>query len=407
MHTGTAIVGGGIGSLRTAEALRSNGYSEPICIVSDEAHPPYDRPALSKSVLVGDRAPMDTFYRTPQYFDELGVHMLTGVRATGVDIAQKRLETAEGPIAFDKLVIATGARVRSLPQLPELEGIHVLRTLGDAARLRHDLLGGPKVVIIGAGFIGCEVASSAAELGLDVTMLEAGPSVLSRVLGDHAGRTVMRMHQENGTSVRCGRSVAHFEGEGRVERVRCFDGTVVDADVVVIGIGVVPNAEWLANSGIRIDGGVICDESLHAGHPDIYAIGDVASWPNMLADSRMRCEQWTNAVDQARHVARSIAGTADSARPFLGSGYFWSDQCGTKIQSVGTTIGESAISLIDEPEARHLVVAYRRAGRIVGAVTIGDPRAIMRLKGLVERRATWQAVHDSFGEGVTGAPTSP
>jgi NADPH-dependent 2,4-dienoyl-CoA reductase/sulfur reductase-like enzyme len=292
-------------------------------------------------------------------------------------------------VAFDGAVLATGSAPLRLPGMTPLAGIHVLRTVDDAARLRDELVEGARVVVVGAGFIGSEVAATCRLRGLDVTVLEALPAPLVRGLGPVLGMACGELHRAHGVDLRLGVGVAAIEGADRVERVRLDDGTAVEADVVVVGVGVVPVTEWLAGSGLTIDNGVVCDETLLAA-PGVVAAGDVTRWPNPLFDGEMmRLEHWTNAVEQGVAAARRLLVPDGAvAPPFAPVPFVWSDQYDRKIQSVGHFHGDDEMRVVlGSLEDRRFVAVFGRAGRLVGALGFSMPAPVMRFRKLIAERA--------------------
>jgi len=264
-----------------------------------------------------------------------------------------------------------------------------LRTLDDALGIAAALAAKPRVVVIGAGFIGAEVAASARQLGLEVTMIEALETPLAQSLGPRVGSILQEVHERRGVRVHCGRRVEGFGGSDRVESVLLDDGTEVACDLVVVGIGVTPSVSWLEGSGIELDDGVRCDETLAASVPGVVAAGDVASWYNPLFEERMRVEHWTNAVEQARHAVSSLLAAPGEAKPFASVPMFWSDQFDIKIQGVGRPKPTDDLVLVGAPnESEKLIALYGRAGRLVGAVAFNQPPKLIQLRMLIGRRGT-------------------
>lgn len=371
------VVGASLAGVRAAEELHRQDFAGHLTIVGAERHLPYDRPPLSKQVLTGQWDADRTRLRVdPAVLDSLRL----GLRATRLDVAGHRVELHNGEwLAYDGLVIATGAAPRTLPSGEGMGGVFVLRTLDDGTALAKALDGGPRVAVIGAGFIGSEVAASCRARGLDVTVIEALDLPLVRVLGPAMGEVCAAVHRDNGTSLRLGVGVAGLEGGKRVQRVRLADGTAVEADVVVVGIGVGPVVDWLEGSGLVLDNGVVCDQFCRAeGVPDgsVVAAGDVARWFHPGFDEVMRIEHWTNAAEQGAYAAQSLLGTADG--PFAPVPYFWSDQYDRKLQFVGRATATDDFAVeegsIDE---RRFLASYRRGGRLVGAISMNMPARIM------------------------------
>ena len=325
----------------------------------------------------------------------LGAQLLLGRRATALDLAGQSVTLDTGDeLPFDGLVIATGAAARRLPGTGELAGVHVLRTIDDLIGLRADLAGNPRVAIIGAGFIGCEVASSCRDLGLAVTVVEGLPLPLIRVLGREMGTFASGLLRNHDVDLRLGQSVAALEGDGHVERVRLADGSGIEADVVVVGIGVYPNTAWLETSGLALDDGVVCDAWLRAdGRPDIVAAGDVARWPNELFAELMRVEHWTNAAEQGEHAARTLLFGADASGRFTPVPYFWSDQFGTKYQFVGTARPEDEVQVVEgSMDDGKFVAAYGRNGIAVGALCLNRANRTIQWSQLIAAKTALTAI---------------
>lgn len=389
------IVGASLAGLRAAETLRQAGFDGEITLVGAEPHLPYDRPPLSKQVLAGEWEPDRIGLRPTEVYEELQLELRLGRTATSLDLADRRVVLDGGePLPFEGLVIATGAVARSLPGTPPLAGIHVLRTIEDCLAIRADFDAGPRrVVVVGAGFIGSEVAATARRRGLEVTILEALPVPLGRALGEEMGRVCAALHRDEGVDLRCGVGVAGFEGNGRVEAVRLADGARIEADVVVVGVGVRPATDWLDGSGLTLSDGVVCDDrSVALGAPGIVAAGDVARWPNPLFGEEMRVEHWTNAVEQGDAAARNLLAWArgEPGEPFAPVPYFWSDQYDTKIQFVGRARPDDRVAVVRGSVAeRKFVAVYGRDGRVVGCLGFSMPRWVMQYRRLIAERATW------------------
>jgi 3-phenylpropionate/trans-cinnamate dioxygenase ferredoxin reductase subunit len=318
------------------------------------------------------------------------------VRAESLDLAQREVALASGErIAYDGLVIATGSGARRIPNTPALAGIHVLRTLDDALALRGALDGGPRVAVIGAGFIGMEVAATCRTRGLAVSVVEALPAPLERGLGRELGAYVGEIHREHGVALRCGVGVARFLGEGRVDALELADGSRIAADVVVVGVGSVPNTGWLASSGLELADGVVCDAACRARRArSVVAVGDVARWPNALFDGEsMRIEHWTNATEQADHAAAALLAGEGEVAPFAPVPFVWSDQFDCKLQIAGVIRPGDASRLVDGSLAeRRFVMAFGRAGRLTGVIGMNRPRVVLRLRGMIRERRGFDEV---------------
>jgi NADPH-dependent 2,4-dienoyl-CoA reductase/sulfur reductase-like enzyme len=379
------IVGGSLAGLRAAEARRREGFDGRVVIVSGEDHLPYDRPPLSKQVLAGTWHP-----EKARLFGaaDVDAEWLLGVRATAFDAATRTVQLDRGDeVTADGVIIATGATPRQLPG-PPLAGVYTLRTINDCLALRDELEHATRVAVVGSGFIGSEVAATCRGRGLDVTVIEALPVPLERALGPLMGTICGQLHPANGVDLRLGVGVEALEGSaGRVECVRLSDGSAVEADVVVVGIGVVPETAWLEGSGLTIDNGVVCDAWCQAA-PGVVAAGDVARWHNPLFDTMMRVEHWANAVEQAEAAARTLVHGAEGTAPFAPVPYFWSDQYGAKIQFLGhASAGDDVMIVEGTPEEGRFVAAYGSSQLLVGALLFNRPARLPQYKSLIAERA--------------------
>ena len=384
-----AVVGASMAGLRAAEALRREGYDGTLSLIGAEPHLPYDRPPLSKELLAGEMEP-DQLALRKQPYGELDLDLRLGQVATGLDLDARAITVADGSaIPFDGAVIATGCAPRTLPDTPDLPGIFTLRTLDDSLAIRAALDSRPRVVVVGAGFIGSEVAATCRRRGLDVTVLEMLAEPLVRGLGPVIGGVCGDLHRDHGVDLRCAVSVAGFEGTGRVERVRLSDGSAIDADVVVVGVGVAPATEWLEGSGLTLDNGVVCDARCRAA-PGVVAAGDLARWPNPLFDDElMRLEHWTNATEQGVHAARNLLA-GDAAEPFAPVPFVWSDQYDVKIQVVGRVRAEDEVTVAHGTlEERRFVALFGRGGRLTGALGFSRPRQVMQYRRMIEARESY------------------
>jgi NADPH-dependent 2,4-dienoyl-CoA reductase/sulfur reductase-like enzyme len=393
------VVGASLAGLRAVEAARKAGFAGRITLIGEEPHLPYDRPPLSKELLApgGPTDPV-TFRSRAQLVDELGVELLLDAPATGLDPDAQVVHVGGEDVAYDALVVATGAAARGLPGTEGLAGVHVLRTLEDARAVRSALDEGARTVVVGAGFVGSEVASAARKRGLAATVVEALPTPLVRSVGPDLGTALSLLHTRNGTALRCGQAVAEVEGTGRVDGVRLADGTVIDADLVVVGIGAVPRTDWLADSGLPVDNGVVCDEFLRAGAPCVYAAGDVARWHNLLFDRSMRVEHWSAAAEQGARAARNAVSPAD-AQPYATVPYFWSDWYGSRIQFAGVATNDGHEIVSGDPAGDHFVALYREGDRLTGVLTLNGQRHVMKYRRFIAQRAR-------FDEAVVFARTS-
>jgi NADPH-dependent 2,4-dienoyl-CoA reductase/sulfur reductase-like enzyme len=373
------VVGASLAGVRTAQALRSRGYEGDLVLLGDEQCVPYDRPPLSKGYLEGKRtAEQLSLNPANPSLSELGADLRLGTAVVKLDIGQQAVALSDGTsVGFDGLVIATGTRVRSLPGAAPDPRIHYLRTQQDADRLRPLLVPGVRLVVIGAGFIGAEVASTARTLGAQVTVVEAMPIPLSRQLGDQMGPAIGALHEANGTALLCGVSVASLDESG----VLLSTGEHLPADVIVVGIGVQPNTEWLTDNGMDLANGVLCDESLQVSidgkaASGVVAVGDVARWTNPRYPyvGAVRVEHWTSAVETADHAAATLLG---NPQPFAPVPYFWSDQYGKKIQFLGRTEEFDEVQVVAGRVDDKFLALYRRGDRLVAALGVSQIKAVM------------------------------
>ena len=343
-------------------------------------------------MLAGDWEPDRVALTGPEKNDELSFEWHLGTRATELNIPGKKVLLDSGhTIAFDGAIIATGARCISLRMAGDLKGIYTLRGLDDAMAIRSEFEKTPhKVVVVGAGFIGAEVAATARQRGLEVTMVEAAEVPFERVLGNEMGTVTANVHRDNGVEVITGTPVESFKGHDRVEKVVLANGTEIDADVVIVGIGVRPNTEWLGNSGLTIDNGIVCDETCQAA-PRIVAAGDVARWPNKLFGEQMRVEHWDNAVEQGVYAARRLLAGENEIEPYAPTPWFWTDQFDRKIQLAGRTRPTDEVKIVTGSiEERRFAAAYGREGKLVGILGFNRPRHVMQYKQMITEGVSWE-----------------
>lgn len=380
-ENGVVIVGGGLAATRTAEQLRKSGYAGPVTVVSDEQHPPYDRPPLSKEVLQDSARGFDDVALKPaEFYADNDVTLRLGVAATSLDAAAQTVSLADGTVlGYDDLVIATGLVPKRIPSFPDLAGIRVLRSLDDALDLREHARSARRAVIVGAGFIGCEVAASLRKLGVGVVLVEPQPAPLAGVLGERIGELVARLHRSEGVDVRTGVGVAEVRGKDAVQAVVLSDGTELDADLVVVGIGSRPATDWLVGSGVALDNGVLCDEVGRTSEPHVWALGDVASWRDETGH-QVRVEHWSNVADQARVLVPAMLGQ-DIPSPVVVP-YFWSDQYDVKIQCLGEPAAGDVVHVVED-DGRKFLAYYERDGVLTGVVGGGMPGKVMKARAKI------------------------
>ncbi|MGX1565425.1 NAD(P)/FAD-dependent oxidoreductase [Streptomyces sp. NPDC055506] len=366
------VVGASAAGLAAVETLRRAGYDGTLTLVGDEPRAPYDRPPLSKQILSGEWGTERLPLRPRADLHALGLDLRLGSAATGLDMTDRTVCLADGErVPYDGLIVATGVRPR---RLSGDGNAHVLRTLDDALALRERLRPGCRLVVVGAGFLGAEAAAVAWGLGARVTLLEPAPVPLAHAVGTEVGQVLSRAHLHHGVELRTGVTVTEVTDGG----VRLADGELVAADEVLVAVGSLPNTEWLADSGLRLGDGVLCDEHCEAA-PGVYAAGDVARWDNPLFGTSMRIEHRTNAAEQGMAAARNLLAAPEARRPFAPVPYFWSDQYDMKIQAYGYLRGHAEVAVVEGDLAeRRFVAAYRTGERLTGALAVGMPPKAVR-----------------------------
>jgi NADPH-dependent 2,4-dienoyl-CoA reductase/sulfur reductase-like enzyme len=403
------IVGASLAGLNAAESLRERGFDGRITLIGDEPDLPYDRPPLSKQLLTGewnvDRLPL----RSANELGPLDLELQIGRRAVELDAGDREIRLEGGDqVEFDGLIIATGARAINPPFMRGLTGVHTLRTQADAVRIRSDLEQSSRVVVIGAGFIGAEVASSARARGLEVTMIEALSAPMIGPLGEELAGWAKDLHNRAGVQLRFETKVSSLIGNRRVEVVELDDGSQIEADTVIVGVGVRPNVQWLEDSGLTIGDGVICDQFCRAA-PMIYAAGDVARWPNELfmhfrygePQRTMRVEHWTNAIEQGMAAAQNLLSESrgNPLQPFAPVPYFWSDQHGLSIMASGVTSPRDEFQLVHGSlESNRFAAIYGLRGYLTGVVAVGWPRMLRRYQEMIRQQSTWDEALETARE---------
>jgi NADPH-dependent 2,4-dienoyl-CoA reductase/sulfur reductase-like enzyme len=394
------IVGSSVGGVRTARALRAEGYTGHITLVGEEPGMPYDRPPLSKQVLTGAWPTERAGLLTAQAAEDAGIELRLGVAARSLDPEARQVHLADGEVLpYDDLVIATGASARPSPWQPE-SGVYTLRTLADCLTLKTCFADGAAVAMIGGGFIGAEAAAAARSAGCDVTLIDAVALPMERAAGPMVGALLADVQRGHGVRTRFGVGVQSVTGRAGDLVVTLSDASVVRAEAVVVGIGALPNDQWLQGSGLTIEDGVVCDAYLAAtGATHVYAIGDVARWPHPELDAEVRSEHWTNAADQARCVARTIA-LAGAREAYQPSDYIWSDQYDWKLQLAGQrsrAVAEWAIGTADAQRPRVTVLHEDAAGRLCGAVCLNWPKAFVQCRRLLDERVPVARARELLG----------
>ncbi|WP_043285903.1 NAD(P)/FAD-dependent oxidoreductase [Paraburkholderia oxyphila] len=382
MTNSVLIVGASVAGVGAANELRRGGFRGEITLMDGQPHLPYDRPPLSKAGLV-DPASSGFHFHDAGYYARSDISLLLGVRVQSLDTASRTVKLESGKeFAADAVIIATGARARPFPQEAGAGKVHLLRDFDDALALRSDLSHGKRLAIIGGGFIGAEVASSAVDLGASVVLIEAAGQPFERLLGNNVAGRLAALHSERGIELKCGSAVDRIATAENGERTLFLaNGEVVTADVVLAGLGSLPNAEWLNQSALALKNGVICDEHGNTNVHGVYAAGDVAAWLDVRTGVHERHEHWTAAREQGRIVAQRILGTHDSAwSEFVP--YFWSDFHGKRVQMLGTSRGATAVEYVfDDNVKKAFVAEYRKDGILVGVVGCNAGARTMRYAG--------------------------
>ncbi|MGW0734894.1 NAD(P)/FAD-dependent oxidoreductase [Streptomyces sp. NPDC002851] len=373
-----AVVGASLAGLSAARSLRNQGYDGRLVVIGDELQRPYDRPPLSKEFLLGTIGEAELALEGDD--EGLRAEWLLGTRATALDPTDRAVRLADGrEVRADGFVIATGAAARTLPGTEGLAGVHTLRTLDDARALRDELARGGRLVVIGGGFIGAEVASTAYALGLDVTVVEAAPTPLAGPLGATMGGIVSALHTDHGVRLLCGVGVKGLSGERQVDAVLLEDGRSIPADIVVVGVGARPCVEWLEGSGVELDNGVKCGADGRTSLAGVVAVGDCANWYDPRTGAHRRVEHWTGARERADAAVATLLSWGAKEAGVPRPPYFWSDQYGVKIQFAGHAAGADSVT-IEEGAAddRNVLAVYRRAGLPVAVLGMNQPRLFTR-----------------------------
>ncbi len=382
---GIVIAGGGLAGQRCAETLRRHRYEAPVTILCAELHRPYDRPPLSKQLLTGEHSEHALPYKRADWYEEHQVELRLGVSAVGLAAAERKVALSDGDsIRYDKLLIATGSRPRTLPALSRYPNVSVLRTVDDSRRLRGVLGDRPRLAVVGAGFIGQEVASTARKLGAEVTMIEAAPCPLAGVLGPELGSWFTQLHRAEGVDVLTGCTIERVIANGEVQALRLSGngGRTVEADHVVVGVGVEPEITWLAGSGLVSDAGTIeVDPHGRTALEGVLAVGDAAATFDPLAGRHVPGSHWEAAGRQGARAARVMLGLDPGPVPLTS---FWTDQYGLRIQYLGHARLADAVTVDGDPDSRSFTATFTRAGRAVAALLVNRPRSLPAARQLIE-----------------------
>ncbi len=378
MGNGVVIVGGGEAGGQTAISLRQGGYDGPVTIIGDEPYVPYERPALSKQFLAGEMDMERMYLRAAEFYPDKDISLRLGERVTAITPGEGVAMEGGEELAADAIVLATGGRVRELP-VPgaDLPGVHYLRTFDDVLGFRDQLAAKPRIAVVGGGYIGLEVAAVAVKHGCAVTVLEMEERVLNRVVAPEVSDFYTRLHTEEGVDIRTGTTVSGFTGSGKLEGVTCSDGSSLEADLAIVGIGIIPNTDLAEAAGLHIDNGIVVDELTRTSHPDVYAVGDCTNHPNELLGRRLRLESVQNALSQGKTAANTILG---KGTPYAEVPWFWSDQYDVKLQMAGINDPGDTVVIRGDAATRSFSVCYLRDGVLVAINAMNRPKDFLQAK---------------------------
>ncbi len=383
--TGIVIIGAGHAAGQAAASLRQAKFAGPITIIGDEAHVPYQRPPLSKQYLAGTQLADKVYLRAEKFYADKDIQLMLDTRATQIDPSTKTINLDNGEtIAYEKLLISTGSRPRKLSiEGSDLSGIHYLRTMDDVDGIRADVKPGANLVIVGGGYIGLEVAAVGIELGMNVHVLEMEERILQRVTTPEMSAYYHKLHTDRGVHIHTQTGVIGFSGNGSVEKVLCGDESF-DADIVIVGIGIIPNIEIAEEAGIHCENGIVVDDHCRTSDPDIYAAGDCTNHPNPLMNKRLRLESVPNAMDQARVSTANMLG---DDKVYAAIPWFWSDQYDLKLQMVGFSADGDSQVLRGDMDTHQFAIFYLKDGKVVAADAVNSPKEFMLCKQLVGKPA--------------------
>lgn len=383
--TGIVIIGAGHAAGQAAASLRQAKFEGPITIIGDETHVPYQRPPLSKQYLAGTQLADKVYLRAEKFYADKDIQLMLDTRATQIDPSTKTINLDNGEtIAYEKLLISTGSRPRKLSiEGSELSGIHYLRTMDDVDGIRADVKPGANLVIVGGGYIGLEVAAVGIELGMNVHVLEMEERILQRVTTTEMSAYYHKLHTDRGVHIHTRTGVTGFAGNGSVEKVLCGDESF-DADIVIVGIGIIPNTEIAEEAGIHCDNGIVVDDHCRTSDPNIYAAGDCTNHPNPLMNKRLRLESVPNAMDQARVSTANMLG---DDKVYAAIPWFWSDQYELKLQMVGFSADGDSQVLRGDMDTHQFAIFYLKDGKVVAADAVNSPKEFMLCKQLVGKPA--------------------
>jgi 3-phenylpropionate/trans-cinnamate dioxygenase ferredoxin reductase subunit len=379
------VAGAGHAAGQVLATLKQQKFAGKIILIGDEPYLPYQRPPLSKKFLSGEMPPERLYVKPPGFYDDPQIELHLSTRITEINRDGHSVSTdAGGDISYDKLILALGSRVRRL-SLPgaELAGVHYLRDISDVDGIRAEMEQGKRLVIVGAGYIGLEVAAVSRQLGLDVTVIEMAERVMSRVVSPEISDFYQIEHAGKGVNLKLATGISAIHGTTRVESVETSDGEQIAADLVVVGVGILPNTELAAEAGLEVNDGIVVDDRCQTSDPDVYAIGDCSTHPNSIYDRQLRLESVQNALEQAKTAASNICG---QEAHYSEVPWFWSDQYDLKLQIAGLSQGYDSVVIRGNPADRSFACLYLRDGVLIATDAVNAPRDFVQSKALIAAR---------------------
>lgn len=393
-------MGASLAGARAVSTLREEGFDDELVLIGEEPYLPYDRPPLSKQYLRDDWSEDRLGILGEEDIARLNVRVELGDRADALDLSGRELVLSSGArLRVDGLIVATGVRAARLPLLDAKRGVYYLRSVDDSRGLRAAIAGATRMTVVGGGFIGSEIAATARARGVDVTLIEAGAAPLAGPLGTQVADRLADLHREHGVRLKCHTTIERCESAGNVKNLVLTDGTRVEAEIVVVGVGTRPNTEWLESSGLNLADGVVCDARCRTSVGSVVAAGDVARWYDVRRDSHVRVEHWTNASEQGSYAARSLLRRDRCIEPFRTLPFFWTELHGKRIQLLGDTRDSDDMVVVHGSlSADEFVALYGRQGRVIGAVGCAAGRILGRYRDVVERQADWDEARELLGQ---------
>jgi len=381
------IAGAGHAAGQVVTTLRQQKFGGHVTLIGEEPYLPYQRPPLSKKFLAGDMAPERLFVKPPSFYEDPSIDVMLGRAVTGIDRQQKEVSTDQGEtISYDTLILALGSRVRRLPVAgADLPGVHYLRGIADVEAIRESLKADTSLVVVGAGYIGLEVAAVARTLGANVTVVEMADRVMSRVVSPEISDFYQIEHTNHGVKLKLSTTVTAILGKKRVKAVETGNGDSIPADLVIIGVGIVPNTELASDAGLPVDDGIVVDDHCRTSDPDIYAVGDCTRHPNDIYGRQLRLESVQNALEQAKVAADNICGKDTS---YCEVPWFWSDQYDLKLQIAGLSADYDDVVIRGNPASRSFSCLYLGNGRLLAVDAVNSPRDFLQSKALIASRAS-------------------